>query len=745
MIQDKKRDRFKKTSMKSLLQPARLRVLLVEDDPDDVRLIQEMLWEDANTLIDLECAGHLNGGLEKLDNGGIDAVLVDLNLPDSQGLDNVIKIQEKAEHLPILVLTGLDDDEICTRAVFEGAQDFLIKGDVDAKTLLRAIHHSIERKRVEESFRASESRFRKVTEKNADAILVVDRRKIIRFANPAAEALFGMKKEELLGQRFRYGLKKTETAEIRIDHTDEESAVAEMRIVDFEWEGESAYLVSLRDITERMRMEEALKASEEKLKIILENVKDVIFQVSPDGLLQYVNPAVEKVYGYKPKELVGKGFRKITPSAEMPKVMRALRNVQSGKDIQNFEIDQIDDHGKPVTMEVNAVPIRREGKIVTVQGVMRNITERKQAEQALRDSLEKLRRLDELKSNFLSSVSHELRTPIAIMREGVSLCLDGIAGSVTETQQELLTHSLESIDRLAHLISDLLDVSNIESGKFRLKRSSLDVCKIVHEVMNLYHQEAREKGITFKEKLPGKPVKLFADKDKVSQILKNLISNAIRFTNSGGKITIGVLERKDVIECRVADTGIGIAEKNIPSLFSKFEQFGRTDGPGYQGTGLGLTIAKGLVQKHGGKIWVESELNEGTTFWFTLEKVLFPKILIIDDEKTIVELMKRILKADKYRFAEAFDGESAIQIAKKEPISLIILDMVLPGMSGYEVIGRLKEDVRTADIPILISSGYDVDEGRLNKINREGAIPIIQKPLRADELKKKVKKMMMGE
>ena len=718
---------------------------MVEDDPDDVRLIQEMLREDAHTLIDLECASHLTKGLEKLDNGGIDVVLLDLNLPDGCGLDNVIKVQEKAEHLPIIVLTGLDDEEMRNRAVFKGAQDFLIKGEIDAKTLPRAIHHSIERKRVEESFRASESRFRKVTERNADAILVVDRRKIIRFANPAAEILFGMKKEELLGQPFQYGLRKTETAEIKIDHCNGDPAFAEMRVVDFEWEGEAAYLVSLRDITERMRMEEALKASEEKLKIILENVNDVIFQVSPEGVLQYVNPAVEKVYGYKPKELVGKGFRKITPSAEMPKVMRALKNVLSGKGIKNFEVDQINDHGKPVTMEVNAVPIRREGKIVTVQGVMRNITERKQAEQALRDSLEKLRRLDELKSNFLSSVSHELRTPIAIMREGVSLCLDGIAGNITDTQQELLTHSLESIDRLAHLISDLLDVSNIESGQFRLKRSSLDVCEMAHEVMNRYRSEAREKSIAFVEELPKKPVKLFADKDKISQIFKNLISNAVRFTNSGGKISIGVVENKDVVECRVTDTGIGIAEKNLPSLFSKFEQFGRTDGPGYRGTGLGLTIAKGLVEKHGGKIWVESEQNQGTTFWFTLEKVLFPKILITYNDKTVIQQMKRILSEDNYRFVEAFDEESAVRIAKKEPISLIVLDLTLLNMNGYEIISRLKQDVRTEHVPILISSGYDVDEERLGKVDSERVIPIIRKPLQPDELRNKVKKLMMGD
>jgi len=367
----------------------------------------------------------------------------------------------------------------------------------------------------------------------------------------------------------------------------------------------------------------------------------------------------------------------------------------------------------------------------------------KRVEKTIKKANGKPGKLDQLKSDFLSTVSHELRTPIAIMREGVSLCLDGIAGEITENQRELLTDTLENIDRLSRLVTDLLDVSRIEAGKITLRRSSVDLCGVVRKIYHSLKNQAREKNVRLKMDLPGESLKLYVDEDKVTQIFTNLISNAIRFTESGGQVTIGVREKESGVECSVSDTGIGIAEEDISKLFSKFEQFGRVEGPGYKGTGLGLAIAKGLAEKHGGKIWVESELGKGTTFWFTLGKVPFPKILIVDDEQQIVGLIKKFLKTDDYRFVETYRGEETVEKAQTQKPYLIILDMKLPGISGYEVIGRLKQDTRTYSIPILIISGYQVDEEQLVQVNPHTAIPVIKKPLRQDELRNKVKSLLV--
>ncbi len=363
-------------------------------------------------------------------------------------------------------------------------------------------------------------------------------------------------------------------------------------------------------------------------------------------------------------------------------------------------------------------------------------------ERKLAENVKKLKQLDKLKSDFLSTVSHELRTPIAIMREGVSLCLDGVAGDLTDMQREFLSDTLENVDRLTRLVTDLLDISKIEAGKVTLRKSSIDLCEIVKKAKKSFKQKAGEKNIKLELHLPETPIKLFADGDKVTQIFNNLVSNALRYTEKG-KITITVEDKKETVECCVSDTGIGIAKENIPKLFSKFEQFGRVEGPGYKGTGLGLAIIKGLVEKHGGRVWVESELGKGSSFWFTLKKVQFPRILVVDDEQNTVEIVKRFLSVGDYRFIEAYDGKKAIEKAIKENPSLIVLDMMLPEMNGYEVIEGLKRNEQTHNIPILILSAFTVDRERLdNDGNSHKNIPVMEKPIKPEELLNNVQDML---
>jgi signal transduction histidine kinase len=369
--------------------------------------------------------------------------------------------------------------------------------------------------------------------------------------------------------------------------------------------------------------------------------------------------------------------------------------------------------------------------------------ERKQIEEQLKEVNKNLKQLDKLKNDFLSTVSHELRTPIAIMREGVSLCLEGIAGEITDTQKELLTDTMDNMDRLTRLVTDLLDISKIEAGKLKLRRSSVDLCDILKKVQQSYDAQAEEKGIQLSVQCPINPIKLFIDKDKVIQIFTNLINNALRFTSAGGEINIHVKDDNNFVECCVADTGIGIAKENIAKMFSKFEQFGRVDGPGYKGTGLGLAICKGLVEKHGGKIWVDSELGKGTKFSFTLKKVAFPKVLIIDDEEKVVEVIKEFLSEDNYQLIDATNGLEGIKKAQAQTPSLIILDMKMPKINGYEAVGRLKNDIRTNKIPIIIVSAFDVDKERLQQ-EIHNAFPIVKKPFEKDYLRRIVRNEIAG-
>lgn len=362
----------------------------------------------------------------------------------------------------------------------------------------------------------------------------------------------------------------------------------------------------------------------------------------------------------------------------------------------------------------------------------------------LAKNLEKLETFDRQKTEFLSMVSHELRTPLAVMGEGTSILLDGIAGEINDVQQDVLTDIQNNIDRLVRMISDLLDLSKIESGKIILRRSTVNLKDVVRQVENGICKQAIQKGIQVKIDVPDPFPKIFADEDKIIQICNNLISNAIRYTDEGGQISLSLKDESDQIVCKVSDTGAGIPREHIEKLFTRFGRFGDVKGDGYKGTGLGLVIVKALIEKHGGQITVESEVGKGSTFTFTMHKEPFPSVLIIEDDKAVLEIAKEFLAEDLYLFYEAQDGENGIQTARQKEPSLILLDIKLPDMSGYEVIGRLKQDIRTRDIPIIAMSAYDINMDLMEEMNTNAATPYIQKPFDRDLLRSKIRAQWMG-
>lgn len=230
-----------------------------------------------------------------------------------------------------------------------------------------------------------------------------------------------------------------------------------------------------------------------------------------------------------------------------------------------------------------------------------------------------LQKLDQMKSDFISTVSHELRTPLTTIRETVSQIAEGILGPTTEEQREFLNICKEDVDRLTRIINNLLDISKIEAGRIELKRELIDLKSLIHQIITSLQFKAGKKELTLKSTLPTHEIRIYADHDKLIQVFMNLINNALKFTSSGS-IEISVLENDNEFECHVIDTGMGITKEDLTKVFSKFQQFGRKHGAGEKGTGLGLSIAKGIIELHKGRIWVESEYGKGTQFVFTLPK-----------------------------------------------------------------------------------------------------------------------------
>jgi len=234
----------------------------------------------------------------------------------------------------------------------------------------------------------------------------------------------------------------------------------------------------------------------------------------------------------------------------------------------------------------------------------------------------KLKELDQMKKDFVSNVTHELRSPLTSIRGYIELLLQGTAGELNKTQAEYLVVVKNAGLRLARFIDNLLDVAKIEAQRLDLHPESIDMGKVAYEMEVLFRPQATEKKITFERQAPDTLPKAWADSDRLAEILTNLLSNAFKFTPESGKITMTVKENGKYLETRVKDSGIGIPKEYLAKVFDKFEQVKQSKGitKKYSGTGLGLTITKGMVEAHGGKIWVESQVGQGTTFIFTLPK-----------------------------------------------------------------------------------------------------------------------------
>jgi predicted ATPase/nitrogen-specific signal transduction histidine kinase len=248
----------------------------------------------------------------------------------------------------------------------------------------------------------------------------------------------------------------------------------------------------------------------------------------------------------------------------------------------------------------------------------------------LEEQIVTLRQMYEREKEFTSTVSHELRTPLAISKQAVSLLFRGKVGALTDKQMELLKVATNNMDRLAVLISDLLDLSRMDAGKIELHKEDFNVIECIQENYQGWEMRAAAKKIDLTLKAPSEPVRVFADKLRFTQILSNLLDNAIKFTPEEGRVKISIADLKNEVQVSVRDTGPGISEEDLPKLFQKYHQLKRTYQSGLQGLGLGLNIASSLVELHQGRIFVESKLGEGSTFSF-----IIPKSLPKDSETTV--------------------------------------------------------------------------------------------------------------
>ncbi len=376
----------------------------------------------------------------------------------------------------------------------------------------------------------------------------------------------------------------------------------------------------------------------------------------------------------------------------------------------------------------------------------------------LEESNKRLEELDKLKTNFLSTVSHELRTPLTSIRAFSEILLDNPEEAV-ENRNRFVRIINDESERLTRLIEDLLDLSRIQSGKQKWVMRPLRFADVVDNSIEATAGLVHSKRLSLQIEIPADLPVLVGDFDKLVQVITNLISNSVKFTAEGGQILIAAesqtVDSSALLHCRVVDNGEGIAEDQLEAIFQKFYQVDSTATRTKGGTGLGLAICREIVQYHHGKIWAESVSGQGSTFHLLLPLRSSPvagesgteytpplpdhsRILVVDDEPHIREFIRYELQKVGYEVLEASSGEEAISVAMKEHPAIILLDVLLPGIDGFEVIHRLKEEPFTRDIEIIVVSIVDDKEKGFHL----GAYDYYCKPLDKDRLIRSIARLM---
>jgi PAS domain S-box-containing protein len=489
-----------------------------------------------------------------------------------------------------------------------------------------------------------------------------------------------------------------------------------------------------RDLAAREAAEAGLRESEHRLAQVIESMPHSVTLKEPIEL-RYVgmNRAAEELTGVARETVLGRTASDLFPADRARAEIRRDREALAAGVMVDAPDEQLetDDRGTRFAHTKRVPLLGADRRPILLLSISQDITDRRRAEQALERARTEAEGANRAKSDFLAKMSHELRTPLNSIIGFSEILEAGRVGPLNEKQGRYLTNVLTSGRNLLQLINDILDLSKVEAGRMTLTLSEFDARTVLDEVRTTLLPLAERKRQAIQVVVPPDLPQLAADHGKVTQVLYNLVSNAIKFTPEGGQITLSAAfgPRSEFaagpeLEFAVADTGIGIKHADRDRIFNEFEQVDEARTRGIQGTGLGLALCRKLIDLHRGRIWVESAPGRGSTFRFTLpyerqaspgrigppaEKTNgeAPLILVVDDEPQSRDLIAHYLLETGYRVADAASGEQAVALAARLRPSAITLDMRLPGWDGFDVLAHLKNTPETENIPVVIVSVAD--------------------------------------
>ena len=761
-----------------------LRVLIVEDSPDDAEL---MLIELRRGGFDpswqrVESAAALRDALA---HEPWEVILWDYTLPGFDAMAALALLTQTAEDLPFLVVSGTIGEEQAVQLMKAGADDYLLKGNL--ARLASAVDRTLRE--------AAERRARRVAEIERDRLLGQLRLQIERLPlayilfdadyrvldwNPAAEKVFGYTKEEMVGQvalnvivplpvrdQLQDILRRIRAGDMDARSVNE-NVTKDGRIITCEWfntplmdpDGRFVGVISLaQDITERMRAEEALRESEERFRGTFDNAAVGIAHEDADGRFLRVNETYCGIVGYTREELLGRTFQDITYpedlAAELEQFTRLMRGELSSYSLEKRYIRK---DGSIVWIDMSS-SLQRDaaGGHAYAIAILQDISDRKRLESELRHAKEAAEAANRAKDEFLANVSHEIRTPFGAILGMTDLVLDT---PLTDDQRQCLTTARSAADSLLGLVEDLLDFEKIEAGKLELAPAEFSLRATLSDTVRTLTVRAQSKGLELVYHVqPDVPDALVGDAVRLRQVVLNLVSNAIKFTEQG-EVVVRVEVASDpapggeaVLRFVVTDTGIGIPPDDLDRIFRAFEQVDSSTTRRHGGTGLGLTIAARLVGLMGGEIGVESEPGRSSTFSFTARfgrqshpsepddarpsvaiREAAPatgvpplRILVAEDSEFNVRHLERLLTRRGHHVRLASNGREALNLVRELAFDLLLLDLHMPELDGFQVVRAIRERERAAGghLPViaLTASARKVDQRQLPR-GRHGRLPL---------------------
>ncbi len=514
------------------------------------------------------------------------------------------------------------------------------------------------------------------------------------------------------------------------------------------------------DITERKRTVEALRQSEEKYRTILEHIEDGYYEVGLDGALRFVNEPVARSLGRSSAELVGTRFGDFTGAEDRARLREAFGQVlTSGQAVRAFEWQVIPRDGIPLHVEASiSVITDGMGRPTGFRGIVRDVTLRKQAEDELRRAREAALETARLKSEFLANMSHEIRTPMNGVIGMTDLMLET---ELSPEQRDYVLTTKSSAGALLTIINDILDFSKIEAGKLTLESVPFRPRDLLADTLKSLAFRASQKGLELVLDLHSDlPDTLSGDPGRLRQVVTNLVGNAIKFTERGEVVLHARVDERSGDACTlhvaVRDTGIGIPHDKQAAIFDAFTQADGSTTRRFGGTGLGLSISVRLVQLMGGRIWVESQPGEGSTFHFTMRlgieagspALTSPvptsmlagcRTLVVDDHPTNRRILAGMLAEWQMRAEEASGADAAVPaldaaLAAGDPVRVLLLDVQMAGEDGFQLAGRLLAEPRFDGLRILMltSAGERGDMARCREL---GVAGYLRKPIAMGDLR----------